>query len=67
MSQFRPPTYYRQTPYHNEVGKPPLRWCKLYAREYLRVHPGAPLREAAAYGLREAYAVLIDHVRESQR
>ena len=67
MSQRRPPSFYRQSPYHNEVGKPPLQWVKGYAREYLRLHPGAPLPDAVAYGYEEATQVLMDHVRESQR
>ena len=67
MTQRRPATAYRQQPYQSEIGKPPLSWVKGYAREYLRKHPGASLHEAVGAGLADAYQVLIDHVRESQR
>jgi hypothetical protein len=67
MTQRRPVTAFHQTPFLASVGKPPLSWAKGYAREYRRTHPGASLHEAAAAGLADAYQVLIDHVRESQR
>lgn len=67
MSQRRPRSHFRQSPYQSTVGKPPLSWVKGYAREYLRTHPGASLHEAVAAGLSDAYQVLIDHVKESWR
>lgn len=67
MTQRRSASFLRRTPYLSSVGKPPLSWAKGYAREYLRTHPSASLHEAAAAGLADAYQVLIDHVRESQR